>query len=274
MWFFLAFCGFAACVAGFAGVGLLPLVALGLLAPWAASQPVLAVFGVTRRWHRPLLLVVGFVLVRRWSGSGCTAGQSGTRSRGGASSRGHDPGALTFAAQRAPSVVTAVLDLTTINQFYGPKPCRILHFPFSWATTMDSSSSRPSCSTGCAGRRRPVSRASSLWVPVPFLGCTRPRAGGGCRASRRPCRRLGRACGRVRPRPACRCREVPCPAACCCPDSFIGPAPGVRGGHSRPDLSSTRQGRSATPVAERGRGVLGLPTPLPGSPCGSRPRTR
>ena len=62
MWFSLSFLGFAVCAAGFAGVVLPRLVALGLLAPWAASAPVLSVFGVTRPWHGPVLLVLGFVV--------------------------------------------------------------------------------------------------------------------------------------------------------------------------------------------------------------------
>ena len=107
MWFFFAFCGLVACVAGFAGLVL---------------PRLLGVFGVTRRWHGALVLFLGFVLFVVGMGQGV---QRDNQARDLDASRvapDETSAPLTFAAQWAPRVVSAVLDVTTIHQFYAQMP--------------------------------------------------------------------------------------------------------------------------------------------------------
>ncbi len=107
MWFFFAFCGLVACVAGFAGV-LLP--------------RLLGVFGVTRRWHGALVLFVGFVLFVVGMGQGVERDNHEREFEAARAAADATPPPLTFAAQWVPRVVSAVLDVTTINQFYAQMP--------------------------------------------------------------------------------------------------------------------------------------------------------
>ena len=107
MWFFFAFCGLVACVAGFAGLVL---------------PRLLGVFGVTRRWHGALVLFVGFVLFVVGMGQGVQRDNQEPEVKAPRAAADATSAPLTLAAQWAPRVVSAVLDVTTINQFYAQMP--------------------------------------------------------------------------------------------------------------------------------------------------------
>ena len=107
MWFFFAFCGFVACVAGFAAV---------------VFPRLLGVFGVTRRWHGALVFFVGFVLFFVGMVQGIQRDNHARAAQAARAAEDATPVPLTFAAQWAPRVVSVILDVTTINQFYAQMP--------------------------------------------------------------------------------------------------------------------------------------------------------